>query len=160
MAKTYEKIASTTLGSTTNSVTFNSITGAYTDLVLIVNATGSEGTSVYLQYNGDTGSNYSFTTVLGYGGGTESSRSSSSTEARIGSMTTGGPHYTIANIMNYSSTTIYKTGLSRAGRHGNAVYAFVNMWRSTSAITSLTVNLAFGSFQIGGTFTLYGIKAE
>ena len=35
MTATYEKIATTTLGSNTASTTFSSISGAYTDLVLI-----------------------------------------------------------------------------------------------------------------------------
>jgi hypothetical protein len=35
MASTYEPIATTTLGTATASVTFSSISGAYTDLVLV-----------------------------------------------------------------------------------------------------------------------------
>jgi hypothetical protein len=37
MTSTYEKIATNTLGSAASSVTFTSISGAYTDLVLISN---------------------------------------------------------------------------------------------------------------------------
>jgi hypothetical protein len=156
---TYEKIATTTLGSTTNTVSFTSITGAYTDLVLVASGSGSEGTSIYLQYNGDTSTNYSFTNMQGFDGGTEAGRSSSSTEARIGSFTSAGPHLVIAHIMNYSNSTTYKTCISRSGRLPTTTYAFVNLWRSTSAITSLTVNLLYGNFQTGATFTIYGIKA-
>ena len=36
MASTYEKIATTTLGSATASYTFSSISGTYTDLILIL----------------------------------------------------------------------------------------------------------------------------
>jgi uncharacterized membrane protein len=36
MAKTYEPIATTTLGTSTATVTFGSISGAYTDLVLVM----------------------------------------------------------------------------------------------------------------------------
>jgi len=63
---TYEPIATTTVsGSSTSTVTFSSISGTYTDLVIIGNL-GSQTTNAfpYLQFNGDTGSNYSASMYL------------------------------------------------------------------------------------------------
>jgi hypothetical protein len=61
MAITYEPIATTTLGTSESSVTFSSISGSYTDLVLIcaVKNTANNGDEVAFQLNSDTGSNYS-----------------------------------------------------------------------------------------------------
>ena len=43
MPITYEPIATTTLTTTTASVTFSSISGSYTDLILVINGTASAG---------------------------------------------------------------------------------------------------------------------
>ena len=81
MPTTYEPIATTTLGSAQTSVTFSSISGAYTDLVLVINAGNSGGTGygIALQCNNDTGSNYSFTQLYGTGSAATSTRSTSTT---------------------------------------------------------------------------------
>ena len=68
----------------------------------------------------------------------------------------------ILQLMNYSNTTTYKTILSRTNAAANGVDATVGLWRSTSAITSIEIGKnsgMSGTFQIGSTFTLYGIKA-
>jgi hypothetical protein len=65
----------------------------------------------------------------------------------------------IAHINNYSNATTYKTALVRSmalGTPGNCVDAFVGTWRSTAAITSVTIR---GSVVSGTTYSLYGIKA-
>jgi hypothetical protein len=165
MATTYEPIATTTLGSATNSVTFSSISGSYTDLILITSTVGSGTASIPLikvRFNGDTGSNYSYTRVYGYGtSSTGSDRSSSTTSMEINDP---GNYFNtqitcIAQIQNYSNSTTYKTMLARSGEQGNAVIAYANLWRSTSAVTSITIFTPAQNFNSGSTFTLYGIKA-
>ena len=77
MPATYDKIATYTLPSATSSYTFTSIPSTYTDLVLVVSArmTGGGGASaIQLQFNGDTGSNYSITTLNGDGSSATSSK--------------------------------------------------------------------------------------
>jgi hypothetical protein len=61
--------------------------------------------------------------------------------------------------MNYSNTTTYKTIIARGSGASNEVKAQVNLWRSTSAITSITVYAGGGNFNSGASFTLYGIKS-
>ena len=57
---TYTPIATTTLGSAASSVTFSSISGSYTDLILITNpSSATTDQSIYVQFNADTGTNYS-----------------------------------------------------------------------------------------------------
>ncbi len=162
MAVTYEKIATTTLGSSAATVTFSSISGAYTDLVLITNsATGTNDIDMYIQVNGDTGSNYSWTRITGNGTSAASSRASSSNLGyRVGNMSGSnvGQNNAIIQFQNYSNTTTYKTILSRSNNPSLLIELFVGLWRSTSAITQIEIKAqASYSFSIGSTFTLYGI---
>jgi hypothetical protein len=62
--------------------------------------------------------------------------------------------------MNYANTTTYKTAISRGSESVNGVMAIVVLWRKTpEAITSILLKPSTGNFDIGSTFTLYGIKA-
>lgn len=159
MPATYEPIATTTLGSAASSVTFSSISGSYTDLVLVINGTVTGGVAATLQFNGDTGSNYSQTNLYGDGSSAGSGRQSSITSAPAGSLGTTQSN-TIIQIMNYSNTTTYKTVLSRGSNTTGFAIARVNLWRSTSAITSIVCALTSSADYNSGTMlTLYGIKA-
>ena len=157
---TYEAIAAQTLGSNAASVTFSSISGAYTDLIMVVNAitsTASEYMSINL--NSDTGSNYSRTNLAGNGTSAVSVRGSNETVGYIGAETYGTnalKFNTVVHFMNYANTTTYKTFLSRANHVDLAAEAIVGLWRSTSAITTIKVN---SNFATGSTFSLYGIAA-
>ena len=167
---TYEAIATNTLGSDTATVTFTSIPSTYTDLVLVVNAqttaTGTSGSpqAMVITYNSDTGTNYSITSLYANttAGTALSYRWSSQNSARVGAITqtsSGFNALTIINIMNYSNSTTYKTGISRSGYNGQyGTEADVHLWRSTSAITSLTLGSDY-SFKTGSVFSLYGIKS-
>jgi hypothetical protein len=161
MPKTYTPIATTTIsGSSTSNFTFSSISGSYTDLVLIgqIAETPSLGSLVY-RVNSDSGSNYSTTYLDGNGSSATSGRYTSQTEARATyeGVGTGFGTY-IFNFQNYSNTTTYKTILGRASNAGNSAEATVSLWRSTSAITSITI-YAGQNFASGSTFTLYGVKS-
>lgn len=160
--RTYTPIARTVLNSTATSVTFSNISGAYTDLVLVFTGMSASGNIVnYLQFNGDTGTNYSWTALGGSGGAAVSARGSSVSEPRLdyyGYMNVNSESNRIVHINNYSNTTTYKTYLSRANATDNGTSTAVGLWRSTSAITSILVG-GGGTFQAGATFTLYGIAA-
>ena len=169
MAKTYEPIATTTLSSAAATVTFSSISGSYTDLVLVAkgyNATG-DGSAPTLYFNGDTGANYSDTELYGDGTSAGSNRRTSNTYITVyrsggWDTTSTQPGMFIINVMNYANTTTYKTALIRSGS-GDATYpsseTVVGLWRATpAAITSLTIGSG-GTMATGSTFSLYGIKA-
>jgi hypothetical protein len=171
---TYTPIASVTLSSAQSSVTFNAIPQTYTDLVLVATpATGhSSSTFCAVEFNGDSGTNYSTTNMYGNGTTTGSSRQTNNnyawTSFFIGMDTTVGNTNVITHIQNYSNTTTFKTLLSRANRgNGTLDYygteAVVSLWRNTSAITSITVkNWRSGAsynFASGTTFNLYGIAS-
>lgn len=170
MTATYEKIATTTLGSDQATITFSSISGSYTDLVLVAKASqdGAVG-SISLIFNSDTASNYSITRLFADGSTAASGRTTNESAggvAIIGNSAVSSAGTYIINIMNYSNSTTYKTCISRGSdaSSGGYVSAYATSWRSTSAITS--IDLKFGAVggstnaRSGSTFTLYGIKAE
>ena len=157
MAKTYEKIATQTLGGTATSVTFSSIASTYTDLVLIFAGKGSTGGNMTLQFNSDTGTNYSSTILYGDATAPGSVRGSNQSSMNIGSVGTD-ISTDILQVMNYANATSYKTVLGRYSR-ADEVGSKAGLWRSTSAITNIVVAISGGNFAIGSTFTIYGIKA-
>lgn len=159
---TYEPIATTTLGSNTASVTFSSIPGTYTDLVLIASTASATagGNELNCQVNSDTGSNYSLTYLAGNGSTASSGRASNQTRWAPGEQSASFENPTIMYFFNYSNTTTFKTMISRRNTVSNITSAFVNLWRSTSAINTIYLYNASGHlFLSGSTFTLYGIAA-
>lgn len=163
MAKTYEKIATTTLGSASSSITFSSIPSTYTDLVIVTNtqrdASGSGPVGFLAQFNGDTGTNYSVTAMLGNGSTAFTGRESNQTGAFVLTGQDGIWGNSIINVMNYANTTTNKTLLTRINTtSSNGVSLYVGLWRSTSAINSITLT-GSAALKAGSTFTIYGIKA-
>ena len=157
MAVTYEAIATNTLSSSSSTVTFSSITGSYTDLRLVMSGTLSGGSDITLNFNGDSSALYSRTYLIGDGSSAGSGGTSNATTMPAFFIGVTSTYSAFADIMNYSNTTTFKSVLCRSGDTGSYVEANVGLYRSTSAITSLTI--AGGSFQTGSIFTLYGIKA-
>ena len=161
MAATYEPIASQTLVSAASSVTFSSIPGTYTDLVLVLSGTTTANDkAIRCQLNADTGSNYSHTNVLGYSGGVLSQRNSSAAFWNIGNNFVTSQSTLVAHFMSYANTNVYKTTLSAEAAGTSVATRIVGLWRSTAAITSIKVYPISGSFAAGTTASLFGIKAS
>ena len=159
---TYEPIATTTLGSTSSSVIFNSISGSYTDLVLIISAKNTTGQNyeTWLRFNSDSGSNYSQTFLQNYAGSTQSGRNSNINQITPGKMNTTSFDANIININNYSNATTNKTVLSRVNNGEFVAGVLIGLWRNTAAITKIEALTEPGTnYTAGSTFTLYGIKA-
>ena len=161
---TYTPIATTTAGGSSTNVTFNSISGSYTDLVLVIANVTAQIDNVAITLNSDTGSNYSRTIINGNGSTASSSKNSN--QSYLYTMykdTAGGdPVMSISQFQNYSNSTAYKTVLTRQETNSSgtkAIQAMVSLWRSTSAITSISINSGNANFNSGSTFTLYGITA-
>ena len=170
MAATYIPITTTTLTSSQASVTLGSggtLPQTYTDLVLIMNGqAGATDNPVRIQFNGDTGTNYSATNLRGTGSAVSSGRTNNNTSIYPSLSTTIGTGYdwnNIVHFMDYANTTTYKTVLSRvnnvSGGGSSGTELVAGLWRSTSAITSMVIFLDATTFSSGTTFTLYGIKA-
>ncbi len=167
MPRTYEPIASQTLGSNTASVEFTSIPGTYTDLILVQFARNNTGAGYRTEAqvgNGsvDTGTNYSYTRLLGDGSTASSSRGSSTAFAWGGwsGNSTSTFDVNILHIMSYANTNVFKTMLLQGG-HTSLVARIVSLWRSTSAITNIKLTPeSSAQFVSGSTFSLFGIKAS
>jgi hypothetical protein len=167
MAATYEPIATTTLGSSSSTITFTSISSAYTDLILVLNSKSANGVNndgINLTVgNGslDTGSNYSSTLLYNSGSTVYSYRFSNSTSCEIGLIHNEWSP-AIIQFQNYSNTSTYKTFLGRTGSAGGSTLVIretVGLWRSTNAINTIQLQHGGNQFITGSTCTLYGIKA-
>lgn len=161
MPSTYTPIATTTISSASSSYTFSSIPSTYTDLVLVTNVIATGDLQINCRVNGDTSTNYSTTYLAGNGTSAVSSRQSNA--AFMGtdyyfSATTNG-NVSILHFMNYSNTTTNKTMINRANAADKGVMANVSLWRSTAAINAIQLYATANNFNIGSTFTLYGIAA-
>lgn len=167
---TYEPITTVTVAnSTTTSVTLSGIAGTYTDLRLqFVGTTSANGVTVVMQFNGDTGANYSDTLLYGTGTTATSARNTGMSYMPLTSYTQGGdttnPASGVADIFSYAGST-YKTSLTTVSADYNGsgrVEQGVLLWRNTAAITSIRLFCDSGTsfyFGNGATITLWGIKA-
>jgi hypothetical protein len=159
MPSTYEPIAngSITFNTTTSSHTFNSIPATYTDLVCVVSGSLTSLQDFSLQFNGDTGANYSITYAYGAASTTTAGYENNQTAMTAGSL--GADQSTcILQIQSYSNPNVTKPVLSRAGGPTWVSFYKGGLWRSTSAINSIKFT-GINSFTSGTSITLYGIKA-
>ena len=152
-------------------IVFNNIPQIYQDLMIVVSArsAGSSSTgSIEGRFNGDTGSNYSWTWMQGNGTSAISGRGSNATVLVLGraagSSTASNFFCTaVTHILNYSNTSTNKTVIERGADDQNGsgvVEMWISLWRSTAAITSITMATpGQTNFAAGSTATLYGIRA-
>jgi hypothetical protein len=164
MATTYDKIATTTLGSANVSITFSSISSAYTDLKLIFVPTSvSSQASPRLRFNSDTGTNYSYTRIRGSGTAADSTRGTSTDTIIIAAGTgvsTTTPAFYEVDLFSYAGST-NKTILSASSNDYNGAGEtgrVVGLWRSTAAISTILITIdGTTTFSTGTSATLYGI---
>jgi len=164
MAVTYEKIATTTLSTATASVNFTSITGAYTDIVLVaILGCSSGGQRAFWRVNGSSASDYGKIYVLGDGSSAGTSESSGETESYIFdgiAVSTTLKGTLIQHYQNYSNTNMFKQVLSRCNNPSSGTMIVGGVWRQNDAITSIYLSPSSSTNWItGSTFTLYGILA-
>ena len=155
---TYVSLASQTLTGAASSITFSSISGVYTDLIIVTNGAGVTSAAVIqVELNADTtASNYS--NVYLYGDGSSAAANVQTSDKMVGRNYIAQQN-NIIQFMNYSNSTSYKTILSRSNSAGNAVNALFAIWRNNAAITSIKLLVGAGNFDTGTTFSLYGIAA-
>lgn len=164
MAATYDQIASYTVSTAVDTVTFSALPQTFTDLIVISNFSLS-GESLYVRFNSDTGSNYSATRIIGNGSSASSSRGSNQTAivawGAVSTNQASGRTTSVGQVLSYANTNVYKTALSEFSHAGQEVNRTVGLWRSTAAITSLSLTSTNASwkFSAGDTFSLFGVKA-
>lgn len=154
---TYVALGTITLATTDSEIVFSSIPATYRDLIIQTDGTSSANENISIQFNGDTGSNYSYVQMNGNGSTTGSS-SGSEAFLRIGAVYTSRTINQL-QLLDYSATDKHKTILSRCNAASVITQAIAGRWASTSAITSISIKLTgSASFQSGSTFSLYGVN--
>ena len=156
---------STVTGSAVPSVTFSNISSAYTDLVIVTNLKGTASSETRMQVGGtsaDTGSNYMGVWLSGTGSTGASGKYASTDHIKCNSysdVSTTFGQVQIINIMNYASTSNWRSVALRSSNAANGVDVHHAVWKnSTTAIGTIKLYPATGSYDVGSTFTLYGIK--
>jgi hypothetical protein len=165
MASTYEPIATTTLSSAASQIEFGSISGSFTDLVIVFQGKTASATNLLLRVgNGSvsTTSLYSWLPFAGDGTAARTGHYINDTSIQCdfyNYIQNDFGFMAIINFMNYSNTTTYKTILHRDNHASLGTSTGVAMWRSTSAIDVIRLYRDNYDFAIGTTATLFGIKA-
>jgi hypothetical protein len=154
--------------STGVSYSFTSIPSTYKHLQIrgLYNYNSNSDALLALQFNSDTGNNYSYHGLLGDG-----STVSASSAANYNSILSlySYPSYqfntfnaAIIDIIDYTSTNKNKTVRTLNGLDANGsgkVGLFSGAWYNTSAINSITVtSVASHTFAQYSTFALYGVR--
>ena len=163
MATTYEKIATTTLGSASATITLSSIPATYTDIRLVFVGGGATGGQFRLRLNSDTGTNYSSTIITSDGSSAGSTRYTSVDGIKSGyNIGTSTFSFISCDLFSYAGST-YKTALLAYSNDQNGsgeTQRTVGLWRNTAAITSVGLDLIGGvDLRANSSLTIYGIKA-
>jgi len=156
---TFEKISTyTATGSVTN-FSLTSIPATYTDLFLAIKSNSASTADWHMQFNTDTGANYSYTYAYSQGADPYAgmyNNLTAQTDIYIGEFGVGTSMFMI-NIFNYANTNILKTATNLVSygtvNHG----ADIGSWNNTAAITSIKIFHSSTSVTAGTTATLYGI---
>lgn len=157
---TYDLLASTSLDSATQSVTFTNIDQSYGDLVLVATWGPTANFSIRLWFNSSTNNgNYPYVAVANRN---NSGNSLSGTEALFSTVIdTSLGNMAVINIMDYSATNKDKMIISRSAAPGGSgtpgTDLLARRWNSTAAVTTIEFNADQTTFLAGSTFSLYGI---
>jgi hypothetical protein len=167
----YDSLATVTLSSATSTITFAGIPSGYKHLQIRISAQTNRSSGLsdcQIQLNGDTGSNYSWHSLVGSGSAASSGTGTSTTFMVLGSnsIPSSGAQTNIYNglvidVLDYANTNNYKTLRGLGGEDANGSgYVSLNSgsWRSTSAITSIVITPDTGSMNTYSSFALYGVK--
>ena len=165
MANAIVALANITLTSAQPSVIFSNIPSTgYSYLRLVVSKKLTAQANSYIRFNGDTAGNY-YSVGMGFnwqpvtGSFTANADTAIADHWGYGSTPDGSTSY--IDIFNYAATGVPKTslvrfnGMTTDGQWGMDLMAA--RWSGSSAITSITISLSTGQFDIGSTFSLYGV---
>lgn len=171
-------IADTTHGSDTASFDFTSIANSYKHLCVIVQGRSNRASNttdfVKATFNGDTGNNYdycfwNFSTGTSFASSPVNEGYAQASLVRV--MLTPAANSTAGDVANavlwipdYKSTALVKsvhmTGGAMTARSAGGAFTFhgFGSWRSTAAITQVTLTMTNGSWLTGSRASLYGIS--
>ena len=169
----YESIATTTVGTGGQAtISFTSIPSTYKHLQIRAIAKSNwsgNAVSYAMTLNGDSAANYSYHELYGSGSAASAGGSASTSYMYagviLGNSTANAFGAGVIDILDYADTNKYKTSRTLTGADINGTGGYVELmsssWRSTSAVSSITLSLISGYgtlFSQYSSFALYGIK--
>lgn len=166
-------IETKTLASATSTISFTSIPATYNHLYITGSLRGdnaSTGATIAYRVNGDSGSNYSYRTVLQYETTAVYSPYAASSDsfmyigtaaaATAGTNMWGPFNSTITDYAGplFKSVWSESGNLNTSGINQKQTMIASNLWKSTSVINQVDViHASSGSWIAGSTISLYGI---
>lgn len=165
MATTYEPIATTTVATSgvSGTITFSSISSAYTDLRVVLVGRCAANTFPVLRVNGDTGTNYAYTYLRGNGTSAASNTTSTLTNNIYIGLSSWNQQPMLCTVDLFSYSGSAKKGIlaSESGDYNGAgiTSRTAGLWNSTSAINSISLIVSGDTWNSGTIATIYGIKA-
>ena len=170
----YESIATYTVGAGGSSadLVFSSIPATYKHLQIrgIYKRTGTEAfSSISVSLNGDTAQNYTRHDMYGVGSGTGGASGLTTGSNTVKVLAYAGASYqfgpTIIDILDYATTTKYKTVRAMGGvdinNVGTGIVALSSgVWINTAAVNSVTLSFGGATAVQHTSFSLYGIKGS
>ena len=172
LAGDYELIGTTVIASsgTTSAVTFDvsALASKYKHLQLRwVISTGANNQSVFMRFNGDTGSNYAAHWVTSQGTTITNGSQLNTGAAFIGGIYNGTsatyPMSGITDVLDFASTTKNKTvrsisGVNATGTTSTEMALNSHFWNSTAAVTAVNWAIGGSTLNAGSRVSLYGIR--
>lgn len=164
-------ISDTTLGSDTANFDIQSISGSHKALIALAILRGTTATteaSAKLTFNNDTGSNYDDQTTSGLGTTVAAAENLGQTAIRPAnypgsSATANKAAAAVIVIPNYAGTVFHKTAISLSGTPWGTSTGTIririgsHVWRSTAAISRITLAPNADNWLTGSRLTLWGL---
>jgi hypothetical protein len=177
-ANSYESIITTTLTSSQTYVDFSGLDTSAADykhlqIRYFIPSTPSAGDNIYMKLGSgsiDSGSNYAWHNIAGYGGGSASASAESGvTIMRLlyQNITEAAafPVSGVTDILDFASTSKTKVVRTLIGREANNVTSawsvvslMSGLWNSTNAVKNLRIAYGGGQLPINTKIAIYGIK--
>ena len=163
----YDSIATVFYSSGTGGdVTFSNIPSGYRNLQLrmfLRDTRSASDSTWFMQFNGDTGNNYSYQGMSSNGTSISnvSSINTNSMQGITSASSTGGSRFgaAVIDIFDSNQTNKFKTATYQSGYTNNGsgnLYTLAGSWRSTAAINSIVIKPNTGFAQYSH-FALYGM---
>ncbi len=170
----YDLLETTVLGSNAASITFsnlNTYASTYQHLQIraaVRSANSAFWGGIFLTFNGDSASNYATHNLVGNGSGVSSDAEINATSTRIPFANVGSSAPTnafggfVTDILDPYETSKFKTLRTLGGRltggSEDRIGLTSGLWRSTNAVTSITLTSQNANFITGTRISLYGVK--
>jgi hypothetical protein len=160
----YDALASVTLSSATNTISFAGIPSGYKHLQIRAHAQASTAGLARIRFNGDAGANYFGHDLVGNGSSANAYAYPNINQVYIWpSSDSVSPYWSdaIVDVLDYSATTKNKTARVLCGYDANGsgyIELVSGAWNNTAAINSIEITTNTGNFTTNSQFALYGIK--